>query len=129
MKTVRRVTVVDAKKKIIKRIGKKVAFNYPAGEKTQARNSRRPRGGPEQPPIEQSAVLGHVVDLIRFRSETHRHWIRIGYYRITKGRLQWGSQTTICEPIGTWEKLLVGAATQKPWFRDLLLRAAGKVKK
>ena len=62
-----------------------------------------------------------VVDLIEFKGERSPEWIRIGYYRAPKGRLQWGSQTTIAEPIGTWKRILVEAAKQKPWFRALLV--------
>lgn len=62
-----------------------------------------------------------VVDLIEFQNEKNPKWIRIGYYRAPKGRLQWGSQTTITEPVETWKRVLVDAAKQKRWFRDLLV--------
>jgi hypothetical protein len=61
-----------------------------------------------------------VVDLIEFPGEKEPEWIRIGYYRKPKDRLVWGSQTTITEPISVWKRLLVEAAKEKKWFRDML---------
>jgi hypothetical protein len=61
-----------------------------------------------------------VVDLIEFPREAEPVWIRIGYYRMPKDRLVWGSQTTITEPIAVWRSLLTNAAKGKPWFRKLL---------
>ncbi|MEK7806557.1 MAG: hypothetical protein AAB528_02390, partial [Chloroflexota bacterium] len=61
-----------------------------------------------------------VVDLIEFPDEPYSHWIRIGYYRKPKDRLNWASQTTITEPVEIWRKLLVHAAQEKEWFRNLL---------
>jgi len=70
-----------------------------------------------------------VVDLIEFKGEEYPEWIRIGYYRVPKGRLQWGSQTTIAEPVETWKRVLVDSAKQKPWFRKLLVSAVAELKK
>ncbi|MBA4390930.1 MAG: hypothetical protein C0399_08330, partial [Syntrophus sp. (in: bacteria)] len=61
-----------------------------------------------------------VVDLIEFKDEQEPEWIRIGYYRKPKDKLNWGSQTTITEPVSEWKKILVNAAKEKKWFRDLL---------
>jgi hypothetical protein len=61
-----------------------------------------------------------VVDLIEFRDEPQPEWIRIGYYRKPNDRLVWASQTTITEPVETWKELLVHAAREKSWFRNLL---------
>jgi len=60
------------------------------------------------------------MDLIEFLGEREPRWIGIGYYRKPKGTLNWGSQTTITEPISVWKKLLVSTAREKKWFRDLL---------
>jgi hypothetical protein len=61
-----------------------------------------------------------VVDLIEFGEEKEPMWLRIGYYRKPGKRLNWGSQTTITEPISIWKKIFVSAAKEKKWFRDLL---------
>lgn len=60
-----------------------------------------------------------VVDLINFPNEKEKKWIRIGYYR-KKERLVWGSQTTITEPVTVWKRLLIKAAREMQWFKDLL---------
>jgi hypothetical protein len=46
-------------------------------------------------------------------------WMRVGYYRYTKGRLVWGSQTTLTEPLGIW-RTLFAAARSRSWFAELL---------
>jgi hypothetical protein len=61
-----------------------------------------------------------VVDLIEFPDTPQPLWLRIGYYRMAKDRLVWGSQTTITEPIHVWRRLLVEAVRAMPWFRSLL---------
>ena len=113
--------------KMLKCVGRKVAFKYPAGEKHKSgilisravvRSNPRIRGVP----------YWDVVDLIRFQNEQNPKWIRIGYYRVPKGRLQWGSQTTITEPVKTWKRVLIKAAKQKPWFRDLLMSVVAELK-
>jgi hypothetical protein len=59
--------------------------------------------------------------LIGFQDEAEPEWIRIGYYRLPKeDRLVWASQTTITEPVGVWKRILVHAASEKPWFLELL---------
>jgi len=40
--------------------------------------------------------------------------------RKPKHTLNWGSQTTITEPVSVWKQILVNAAQEKKWFRDLL---------
>jgi hypothetical protein len=61
-----------------------------------------------------------VVDLIEFEGEMEPERLRIGYYRRPGEKLNWGSQTTITEPISIWKKILVSAAKERKWFRDLL---------
>jgi hypothetical protein len=70
-----------------------------------------------------------VVDLIEFPNEKKPLWIRMGYYRAPKGRLQWGSQTTITESVETWKRILLGAAQQKEWFRNLLTGVVAELRK
>ncbi len=60
-----------------------------------------------------------IVDLIEFKDEAEK-WIRIGYYRQSKGRLIFAGQTTITEPISMRKSILLNAAKEKEWFRDLL---------
>jgi hypothetical protein len=114
--------------KIMEAVGRPVRFRYPAGEKHKigllveravVRNNPRTRGVP----------YWNVVDLIEFPHEKVPRWLRIGYYRKPKNRLQWGSQTTTTEPIETWKRILIEAARQKPWFRDLLIGVVAELKK
>lgn len=55
--------------------------------------------------------------------------VRIGYYRKPKDRLHWASQTTITEPLSIWKKMLVKAAREKKWFRELLNDVMDELKK
>jgi len=112
---------------ILKPIGKKVTFTYPAeeGRKTGFLKDRAFIHSPGSTGV----PYWDVVDLIEFPNEPEPEWIRIGYYRKPKERLIWGSQTTITEPIETWKKLLVHAAKEKAWFRRLLEDAVEQVKR
>lgn len=104
---------------ILSRIGKKVSFKYPEneGEKHVILKDRAVvksnSEGSEVP-------YWDVIDLIEFKGEKEPEWMRIGYYRKPKDRLNWGSQTTITEPISVWKNLLINTAREKKWFRDLL---------
>lgn len=69
-----------------------------------------------------------VVDLIEFKNEKNLRWIRLGYYRVVKGSLRWAAQTTLTEPVETWKRVLIEAANQKSWFRDLLVEVVAELK-
>jgi hypothetical protein len=60
-----------------------------------------------------------VVDLIVFDGEKEP-WLRFGYYRMPKNRLNWASQTTLTDRVKTWKRLMVQTAKEKQWFRQLL---------
>lgn len=70
-----------------------------------------------------------VVDLIEFKDDEDPEWIRIGYYQKSKGKLNWRSRTAITEPISIWKKVLINAAKEKKWFRDLLEDVVDEIKK
>ena len=109
--------------RILRPVGHSVSFNYPAGEKHK-RGILIDRAVVQSNPRTRGVPYWDVVDLIEFKNDKRSKWIRIGYYRVPKGRLQWGSQTTITEPVKTWKRVLVKAAKKKPWFRDLLMAVA-----
>jgi hypothetical protein len=113
------------RKKMLKCVGRKVAFKYPANEEDRA-GILIDRAIVRSNPGMAGVPYWDVVDLIRFDGEK-QHWIRVGYYRVPNGRLQWGSQTTITERVGTWKRVLVEAAKQKEWFRDLLKSAVAEL--
>jgi hypothetical protein len=115
-------------KKMLSRIGKPVSFRYPAGEEHRY-GVLKDRAIVRSNPGDRGVPYWDVVDLIEFKGEEYPEWIRIGYYRVPKGRLQWGSQTTIAEPVETWKRVLVDSAKQKPWFRKLLVSAVAELKK
>lgn len=105
--------------RILSKIGHPVTFTYPDGEPNASGILKDRYVLPAQG--ERSDVpYWDVVDLIEFPKEAEREWIRIGYYRMPKNRLVWGSQTTITEPIAVWRSLLTNAARSKTWFRGLL---------
>jgi hypothetical protein len=105
--------------RILSCIGRKVSFKYPAneGDKQGILKDRVVIESMNQPG---SVPYWDVVDLIEFKGEQESEWIRIGYYRKPGKTLNWGSQTTITEPTSVWKRILVNAAREKDWFRDLL---------
>lgn len=105
--------------RILSCIGNPVKFKYPGNEGDKCGVLK------DRVVVESTNDLGtvpywDVVDLIEFDSEREPEWIRIGYYRKPKSKLNWGSQTTITEPISIWKRILVNAVREKKWFRDLL---------
>jgi hypothetical protein len=108
------------KKKMLKPIGKRVHFQYP-GDEGHKTGILKDRVIVPSNPGETGVPYWDVVDLIEFSEEAEPLWMRIGYYRKPGEHLVWGSQTTITEPIRVWKRLLVQAANQKPWFKQLLI--------
>ncbi len=105
--------------KILSCVGKKVSFKYPGSEGVK-HGILRDRSVVESANPPGKVPYWDVVDLIEFEKEKESKWLRIGYYRMPGEKLNWGSQTTITEPISIWKRLLVKAAREKSWFRDLL---------
>lgn len=105
---------------ILSRIGMKVAFKYPGleGDKHGLLKDRNVIESTNEP---DTVPYWDVVDLIEFKNEKEKEWIRIGYYRKPGSKLNWGSQTTITEPISIWKKILINTAKEKKWFRELLI--------
>ena len=108
--------VVDQIKKCI---GRPVSFKFP-GDEGGKTGVLRDRAVMISNPRTKGVPYWDVVDLIEFKDEPKPLWIRIGYYRKPNDTLNWGSQTTITEPVDVWKRLLVQTARQKPWFRRLL---------
>ena len=106
-------------RKILSRIGKPVSFKFPANEGDK-RGILKDRAVVESTNEIGTVPYWDVVDLIEFKDEKEPEWIRIGYYRKPKHSLNWASQTTITEPVSIWKKILINAASEKKWFRDLL---------
>jgi hypothetical protein len=109
----------DEQDKILSRIGSRVSFTYPGSEGNK-HGILKDRAVVESTNTPDAVPYWDVVDLIQFENEEEPDWIRIGYYRKPQHTLNWGSQTTITEPISIWKKLLVHTAQEKKWFRDLL---------
>jgi hypothetical protein len=105
--------------KIMDAVGRPVSFKFP-GSEGDKKGILKDRAIVPSNPGTTGIPYWDVIDLIEFPEEAEPHWIRIGYYRISNGRLNWGSQTTITEPVGVWKRVLIDAAKQKPWFRNLL---------
>jgi hypothetical protein len=117
--------------RILRAVGRPVNFRYPAGERHFSGLLVDRAVGDGTPDAKAEDVhFWTVVDLIEFKNEKNRRWIRIGYYRVlVNGRLVFGGQTTICQSVETWKRVLVEAANQKPWFRDLLVSVVAELKK
>jgi len=105
------------REKILNSVGRKVAFKYPAGEKHRS-GTLLSRSVVHLNPRDRGVPYWGVVDLIKFKNDGRR-WIRIGYYRVVKGKLRWASQTTASFPIAQWKGLFKEARKQS-WFRDAL---------
>ncbi len=106
--------------KILSKIGQKVKFTYPGDEGTK-RGILRDRAVFECPCEAGDIPYWDVVDLIEFDGEKETEFIRLGYYRRKPGqKLNWGSQTTITEPVSVIKGMLVSAAREKSWFRVIL---------
>jgi len=114
--------------KLMRPVGKKVTFLYPPDE-GHKHGTLKDRAIVASNPGTTGVPYWDVVDLITFPDEPEPEWVRIGYYRMPKGRLVWGSQTTITEPVAVWKRILVGAARQKAWFRTLLEEAVDELRK
>jgi hypothetical protein len=115
----RRINETEILEKMRKPIGRAVTFKYPVGEKPR-------RGVLKDRAIIRSNERYHdevpywdVADLIKFDGEPET-WLRFGYYRMPKDRLNWASQTALTDRMDAWKRLMVQAAREKPWFRDLL---------
>lgn len=106
-------------KKILKPIGKPVSFKYP-GKEEEKKGVLKDRVVMKSNPDPMGVQYWDVVDLIEFSDEVETEWIRFGYYRQKGDSIGWASQTTITEPIDIWKELLVKAASEKTWFKELL---------
>ena len=107
------------RKQILSRIGARVSFKYP-GSEGDKHGILRDRTVVDSTNAPGTVPYWDVVDLIEFEGEKESEWIRIGYYRRPSKKLNWGSQTTITEPVSIWKRILVTAARDKKWFRELL---------
>jgi hypothetical protein len=117
----------DLTQKMLEAVGKPVNFRYPTGE-GHKNGILRDRTVFYSGTGSTGVPYWDVVDLIEFPEEPEPFWIRIGYYRKPKDKLNWAGQTTITEPVGTWRKLLVHSAREKVWFRKLIMEVAEEVK-
>lgn len=106
------------RRQILSKVGKKVKFKYP-GDEGELRGVLKDRLVIDSDPSFQGIPYWDVVDLIEFPGAPKPEWMRVGYYRYAKGRLVWGSQTTLTEPLDIWRKLFK-VARKRPWFASLL---------
>lgn len=113
--------------KILTCIGWPVCFTYPGSE-------GKKNGILADRSVFHSGLVGdvpywNVIDRITFPDEPDPDFIRIGYYRKPKQKLNWGSQTTITDTVSNWRKMFVKAASEKDWFRKLLEDVMGELEK
>jgi hypothetical protein len=103
------------KARLMKRVGARVIFTYPGAEGVVLKGLLKDRA------VVASGARGgvqyyDVVDLIAFDSEPESLHIRITYYRhLPNDRLVFAGQTSICEPVSVWTRLLA-EAREKDWF-------------
>ena len=108
----------EIERQILSRVGKPVHFKYPGNEGSR-RGVLKDRVVTQSNPGAQGVPYWDVIDLIEFPGARESLWMRVGYYRYVKGRLVWGSQTTLTDPLPAWRRLFKAAKT-RPWFAPLL---------
>ena len=116
-----RPTDEEIQRQILSRVGQRVNFTYPGTEGSLGGVLKERiviKGGIGASP---DIPYWDVVDLIEFEGTAEPLCMRVGYYRYSGGRLNWGSQTTLTEPLSVWRQLFTSAKAQ-PWFADLLQR-------
>lgn len=107
----------EVAKRILSKIGQEVHYRFP-GDEGNLEGTLKDRAVIVSPT---GSVVQYwdVVDLIEF-NDRKEPWIRFGYYRRSKNRLIWGSQTTPTGPASEWKKIFIKTTREKKWFRKLL---------
>ena len=105
-------------RRILSRVGMPVHFKYPGDEGSRS-GVLKDRVVIRSNPGALGVPYWDVVDLIEFPDASEPLWMRVGYYRFAYGRLVWGSQTTLTDPLSAWQRLVV-AAKARSWFAPLL---------
>jgi hypothetical protein len=108
----------EEEKLILGRIDRKVRFKYPKPE-PHFQGILRDRCVMYAPSWT-GVPYWDVVDLIEFIEPKKFKVLRFGYYRKSKGRLIWASQTTLTEPMETFKALFKKAVKEKEWFKRFL---------
>ena len=103
------------------KIGDSVVFTYPAdeGDMTGELIDRIVFFGSEYGSI----VYWNMIDLIRFEGEDEE-WLRITYYRYNKEKRRWtyAGQTSMSDPISSFDEMFKKAIKEKEWIRNLFKR-------
>jgi hypothetical protein len=108
----------EIERQILSRVGSRVHFKYP-GDEGSRHGFLKDRVVIRSTEGFQGIPYWDVVDLIEFPGAPEPDWMRVGYYRYTKGRLVWGSQTSLTDSLSVWRRLFV-AAKSRSWFAPLL---------
>jgi hypothetical protein len=66
-----------------------------------------------------TVVYWDLIDLIEFKNHNEK-WLRLTYYRYKKKETKWGfaGQTSLCEPISTFQELFVNGIKERQWIRQ-----------
>lgn len=106
--------------KIMQAVGKRVKYAYPGGAI---------RSGVLQDRVithEPNSNYWNVIDLIHFHGEGDLA-VRFGSYRQSKTGLSWCKGSTFTRSMEGWKRQFV-AASEKSWFKNMLLDAVDKLK-
>jgi hypothetical protein len=99
--------------RLMQGVGARVTFTYPAAEGVREGRIKDRVVVPSR--LQMGVQYYDVVDLIDFDGEPEP-FMRITYYRhLPDGRLIFAGQTSICEPMSVWTRLLA-KAWEKDWF-------------
>lgn len=117
-RNLRHATNAEIEAQILSRIGRPVNFQHPGTEGSR-HGTLKDRVIIRSNPGARGIPYWDVVDLIEFPKSPEPLWMRVGYYRYANGRLVWGSQTTLTDPMSAWKRLFDAARTRE-WFAPLV---------
>jgi hypothetical protein len=112
------LSLSEEEEQILSRKGGRVRFKYPKGE-IHFQGVLKDRCVMFAPSWT-GVPYWDVIDLIQFTEPKRFEALRFGYYRKSKGKLRWASQTTLTEPIETFKALFIKAVREKDWFKRFL---------
>ena len=108
----------DVIERVESAVSKEVTFDYPEGTKKGILKERI-----WERTETKSGDVGYIntIDFIEFEGEKEL-WMRISYYRVfPNGKLVWGGQYSIAEPLSEWKGLIKKTAKDNQWFRHMLI--------
>jgi hypothetical protein len=111
------LTEKEQKEYLLSKIGTAVKFNYP--EPNYPSEGILKERYVFKASEDDTVVYWDLIDLIEFKN-SEENWLRLTYYRYKKDESHWNfaGQTSLCEPISTFDKLFVNGIKERQWIRQ-----------